>query len=98
MSILFSYLPSFPTRRSSDLVSNDVERVRCALYPLRKQLTVGPNAEGLLPYDSWGIGFYQGGEVLLQRRPKPQDRESTRLNSSHLGISYAVLCLKKKIK
>src|SRR5947199_7905198 len=25
------------------------------------------------------------------------DRKSTRLNSSHLGISYAVFCLKKKI-
>src|SRR5947199_2978768 len=25
-----------------------------------------------------------------------QDRKSTRLNSSHLGISYAVFCLKKK--
>src|SRR5262245_63560286 len=25
----------------------------------------------------------------------PQDRKSTRLNSSHLGISYAVFCLKK---
>src|SRR5262245_64572232 len=27
---------------------------------------------------------------------KPVDRKSTRLNSSHLGISYAVFCLKKK--
>src|SRR5438045_9103973 len=27
-----------------------------------------------------------------------EDRKSTRLNSSHLGISYAVFCLKKKIK
>src|ERR1035438_1110402 len=27
----------------------------------------------------------------------PIDRKSTRLNSSHLGISYAVFCLKKKI-
>src|SRR5438045_7450419 len=27
-----------------------------------------------------------------------QDRKSTRLNSSHLGISYAVFCLKKKKK
>src|SRR5437899_6077715 len=26
-----------------------------------------------------------------------QDRKSTRLNSSHLGISYAVFCLKKKM-
>src|SRR5205814_8226284 len=34
------------------------------------------------------------------RRPlrgaAPLDRKSTRLNSSHLGISYAVFCLKKK--
>src|SRR5947199_8095621 len=30
------------------------------------------------------------------RRIRLQDRKSTRLNSSHLGISYAVFCLKKK--
>src|ERR1039458_10567929 len=29
-------------------------------------------------------------------RSPPPDRKSTRLNSSHLGISYAVFCLKKK--
>src|SRR5438045_7169134 len=29
-------------------------------------------------------------------RKKGADRKSTRLNSSHLGISYAVFCLKKK--
>src|SRR5262245_65082999 len=29
---------------------------------------------------------------------RPKDRKSTRLNSSHLGISYAVFCLKKKKK
>src|ERR1039458_1647422 len=29
-------------------------------------------------------------------QPANQDRKSTRLNSSHLGISYAVFCLKKK--
>src|SRR5437899_8942494 len=34
-----------------------------------------------------GIGCNQG-----------KDRKSTRLNSSHLGISYAVFCLKKKKK
>src|SRR5256885_8823503 len=32
------------------------------------------------------------------RRPPPRDRKSTRLNSSHLVISYAVFCLKKKKK
>src|SRR5256885_13199386 len=30
--------------------------------------------------------------------PSPEDRKSTRLNSSHLVISYAVFCLKKKKK
>src|SRR5262245_62514206 len=32
------------------------------------------------------------------RQQTPEDRKSTRLNSSHLGISYAVFCLKKKKK
>src|SRR5205814_7751203 len=35
----------------------------------------------------------RGGERIHRRR---LDRKSTRLNSSHLGISYAVFCLKKK--
>src|SRR4051812_50219557 len=30
--------------------------------------------------------------------PRPADRKSTRLNSSHMSISYAVFCLKKKKK
>src|SRR5688572_31619131 len=33
-----------------------------------------------------------------RRRPHPRDRKSTRLNSSHSQISYAVFCLKKKKK
>src|SRR5690349_21878049 len=35
------------------------------------------------------IRFFRGGD---------EDRKSTRLNSSHVEISYAVFCLKKKIK
>src|SRR5437867_11670601 len=33
-----------------------------------------------------------------ERPPEPEDRKSTRLNSSHRTISYAVFCLKKKRK
>src|SRR5262245_65831276 len=36
--------------------------------------------------------------ALATRRGFCLDRKSTRLNSSHLGISYAVFCLKKKKK
>src|SRR5436853_7934120 len=38
------------------------------------------------------LGLAHGGPFALR------DRKSTRLNSSHLGISYAVFCLKKKNK
>src|SRR3712207_8642641 len=37
----------------------------------------------------------RGGEPVRLRR---EDRKSTRLNSSHANISYAVFCLKKKKK
>src|SRR5438876_4440003 len=35
-------------------------------------------------------------EKIWARSAKPADRKSTRLNSSHPSISYAVFCLKKK--
>src|SRR2546430_17707018 len=37
-----------------------------------------------------------GGGRLSRARPGHRDRKSTRLNSSHSQISYAVFCLKKK--
>src|SRR5690348_3009470 len=59
--------------------------------------------------DAWGkrriwlIGFSFGADVLPTitdqlgaERKADQDRKSTRLNSSHPSISYAVFCLKKK--
>src|SRR2546426_4938538 len=38
----------------------------------------------------------QHGLNTLEHQPAKIDRKSTRLNSSHLVISYAVFCLKKK--
>src|SRR5205085_2436542 len=38
------------------------------------------------------------GELSVQNGREPTDRKSTRLNSSHSQISYAVFCLKKKKK
>src|SRR6266480_6125221 len=37
-------------------------------------------------------------DLFLQLGQLPEDRKSTRLNSSHMSISYAVFCLKKKKK
>src|SRR5262245_63084450 len=41
-----------------------------------------------------GVPGYE--PVLITGSGSTADRKSTRLNSSHLGISYAVFCLKKK--
>src|SRR3712207_8054424 len=52
----------------------------------------------MLNLETYVINLVQGGvlisAVLLSRLG--QDRKSTRLNSSHANISYAVFCLKKK--
>src|SRR3712207_7099400 len=39
----------------------------------------------------------RGSDTPLRAQGGGQDRKSTRLNSSHANISYAVFCLKKKI-
>src|SRR5262245_65255071 len=54
-------------------------------------LAAAERAAGLAP------PLAQDREQLVHALGRPRaDRKSTRLNSSHLGISYAVFCLKKK--
>src|SRR2546426_7914581 len=60
--------------------------------PLGRQLVV-PHAVG---QHAGRLARYPHGRVAA--RSDDQDRKSTRLNSSHLVISYAVFCLKKKKK
>src|SRR5690606_41381898 len=43
------------------------------------------------------VGVLLGEGVHPELQPSPQDWKSTRLNSSHVKISYAVFCLKKKM-
>src|SRR5947199_7888283 len=64
-----------------------------------------PPRSTLFPYTTLFRSFASGAVAYIVRslpRPPGQgrqtDRKSTRLNSSHLGISYAVFCLKKKKK
>src|SRR5438034_8512474 len=90
-------LHSFPTRRSSDLMSNTrntpVEVLEME-YPLRVRSYA-------LRRGSGGAGRWTGGEGVIREfmalaPVEARDRKSTRLNSSHTVISYAVFCLKKK--
>src|ERR1035441_7891088 len=50
-----------------------------------------------LAAEMWGAGW-EGNGSDGKNVSRNRDRKSTRLNSSHLGISYAVFCLKKKNK
>src|SRR5215831_20105679 len=60
-----------------------------------------PPRSTLFPYTTLFRSWLIAGGPRHDRPPRSpgrQDRKSTRLNSSHLGISYAVFCLKKKKK
>src|SRR5262245_65010923 len=94
-------LLSFPTRRSSDL---EMPPGAGGLPTLRLDIAYtaalpASRATVILRDDNFAgragwqemVADASGGLALSEA-----DRKSTRLNSSHLGISYAVFCLKKK--
>src|SRR5207248_5833699 len=87
-------LPSFPTRRSSDLadVIHHGERqqkdAQLDGYPRPKQ------CEG--SYREGDVRRHGNTPAMSSIGSVSEDRKSTRLNSSHRTISYAVFCLKKK--
>src|SRR5205807_3051805 len=95
-------LHSFPTRRSSDLIfvslgdraANNFESYNRLLFK---------NEHGILPAElvkkipappDHHFTLNAQDDQFLEP-PLKADRKSTRLNSSHLVISYAVFCLKK---
>src|SRR3712207_8997003 len=79
----FPYTTLFRSRRVWQAAPSRVgRRLVAALGPAARPLTAPPPA---LPRLAHGFG-------------RPADRKSTRLNSSHANISYAVFCLKKKKK
>src|SRR5437868_9025697 len=47
-------------------------------------------------FKAWFYPFYPWCVEFIGRAEAELDRKSTRLNSSHVSISYAVFCLKKK--
>src|SRR5437868_11974321 len=64
-------------------------RLVCCLDALLPQDLLQPDGLAVSVHANW----HQG-----KRRGSKPDRKSTRLNSSHVSISYAVFCLKKKKK
>src|SRR5438045_5548343 len=76
------HLPSSPPRRSSDL-HGDVAGD-------------GLDQLDVVARQEIAIDRFAEAEDKRPMATSCRDRKSTRLNSSHLGTSYAVLCLQKK--
>src|SRR5699024_12249279 len=97
-----SHLPSVPTRRSSDLP----KRLEAALEPATFELATDADFKensflvkgyvGPRGLNANGVKVYADPRVVSGTSwiTGDQDRKSTRLNSSHVSISYAVFCLK----
>src|SRR5256885_6794574 len=84
-STLFPYTTLFRSRSTAVTVRWSASR---------KGATPAPDREGAA-----AICFARPASSAFTSRPHTTvDRKSTRLNSSHLVISYAVFCLKKKKK
>src|SRR5690606_40592166 len=100
-SVALRALPSFPTRRSSDL-RGAPSGGGAPRLPAGARGEVRERRAGADRRDQEGLaqpGPDPGRFRPARTRPRLcRDRKSTRLNSSHVKISYAVFCLKKKNK
>src|SRR5207249_10712163 len=96
------HLHPFPTRRSSDLEAVAGDLVHHAGAPVLLGQPVAVRHEGAAS-SHIELGFprmKRDAQVVDEKVAAPAvvvaDRKSTRLNSTHVSISYAVFCLKKK--
>src|SRR3712207_8047574 len=91
-STLFPYTTLFRSRKKI-IVFDDPE-------PPRNAASHGVHGflglDGFLPKDIRRIAWEQIDKYDSAELREERDRKSTRLNSSHANISYAVFCLKKK--
>src|SRR5439155_21793386 len=95
-------LPSFPTRRSSDLATRvpSVVRYVAEVFGQTPLADIDPDqvvALGAAVQADLLAGQGRSDDILLldviPLSLGIEDRKSTRLNSSHVAISYAVFCL-----
>src|SRR5690606_41697210 len=92
---------AFPTRRSSDLqleraIRDDLVRVHVRRRAGAALDHVDAEVLVMAPGLDLVTGLHDRLEHVVGELAEIVDRKSTRLNSSHVKISYAVFCLKKK--
>src|SRR3712207_7412977 len=97
MFFIFFFFNDTATTEIYTLSLHDALPISKRMWPERPVImyTASGNEEVAVAAMKAGLDDY----VLKHpRRGARQDRKSTRLNSSHANISYAVFCLKKKKK
>src|SRR5690606_41848012 len=94
-------LHAFPTRRSSDLLCWEWWSHDGGSSPHFRRYEPGGGVEDYTDRD-WFTGAREAGRPVVTgpfadsaSSGERADRKSTRLNSSHVNSSYAVVCLKK---
>src|SRR5699024_12116831 len=96
------HLPPLPTRRSSDLAPKPPQQTTSdnKHQQQRRKVAVLPRQLGHIPRALLWVKVHAVHACNPRQGDKNRgdngDRKSTRLNSSHVSISYAVFCLKKK--
>src|SRR2546427_10030790 len=94
------YTAHAPTRMSLFFFFNDTATTEIYTLSLHDALPISRAGRPFFqPLDAIGLLFFLTGQAIGLSRHRPEtvgDRKSTRLNSSHSQISYAVFCLKKK--
>src|SRR3712207_8769369 len=91
-STLFPYTTLFRSQ-GLEICNHTLWHAQLSKYPdafVQEQI-----ARGQMGIDS-AVPGYKVRTFALPQGLWPKDRKSTRLNSSHANISYAVFCLKKK--
>src|SRR5699024_12030950 len=95
-------LHSFPTRRSSDLIGGPHRGRVLATAGIQMAVDAGERISCVVWNHRWRVHEYCASALhgIAVGRVRyvvfRGDRKSTRLNSSHVSISYAVCCWKKK--
>src|SRR5436853_6037601 len=82
---IFFFCNVTPTPETYTLSLHDALPISRGIERVATDLRAGPRTPLAAPQ-----------QAARERGAGARDRKSTRLNSSHLGISYAVFCLKKK--
>src|SRR5207253_8076771 len=90
-----------PGKSASAVVAGIYPLAFITAYPSARPNQAAPSSENVCVAGvrfAKEVGVESHAELVVASGDRREDRKSTRLNSSHVAISYAVFCLKKKTK